>query len=144
LGVTVAALVTAASPLAAQKAGIGFGASIGANATMTPLNRVGVGASAQLGFRSLYTSAPLVPSLLLRIFARIGGCHIYSNQDDNVYANDNFLAIYSPKGGDRIIKLPKKATVLNLLDNKTLATGATEFPYTFKQNETILLRLEPQ
>ena len=31
LGVTVAALVTAASPLAAQKAGIGFGASIGAN-----------------------------------------------------------------------------------------------------------------
>ncbi len=30
-GVTVAALATAASPLAAQKAGIGFGASIGAN-----------------------------------------------------------------------------------------------------------------
>ena len=30
-GVTMAALATAASPLAAQKAGLGFGASIGAN-----------------------------------------------------------------------------------------------------------------
>ena len=118
--------------------------AIGAKATMTPLNRTGVGASIKPGFRSIYTAAPLVPSLLLRIFARIGGCHIYTNGDDNVYANDNFLAIYSPKGGQRTIKLPKKSTVLDLLDNKTLATDAAEFAYTFKQNETILLRLEPQ
>lgn len=95
------------------------------------------------GWRSIYSAAPLMPAPLLRELFLTARGHIYSHGNDNVYANENFLAIYSPGGGQRTISLPAKSTLLNLLTGQTLATAATEFPYTFKENETLLLKLDP-
>jgi hypothetical protein len=95
------------------------------------------------GWTSLYSSAPVIPAALLRNIMRDAGVHIYSNSDDVVYANSTALCIYSPSGGMRTVKLPGKLKVTNLLENRVLADGASEFLYTFKENESILVALDP-
>ncbi len=109
------------------------------------INKPGLVAIDQPGFDwvSIYSAAPIVPAPLLRNIAQLAHVHIYSDANDNVYANDNFLAIYSPNGGDRTIKLPKKSAVIDLLTNQPVGTALTEFPLKLQPNETVLFRLDP-
>ncbi len=95
------------------------------------------------GWTSVYSSAPILPSALIRNILRESGGHIYSTGNDVVSANNTSLAIYSPHGGMRTIKLPKKLKVTNLLTNQVLADGASEFPITLQKNESVLFLLEP-
>lgn len=94
------------------------------------------------GWRSIYSAAPIVPSALLRGIARAAGVHVYSDADDVVTANENFLCLYAPKGGTRTVRLPRRATVVDLLDGRTLAREATEFPLEMAPNTAVLLKLE--
>ncbi|MBE0675566.1 MAG: carbohydrate-binding family 9-like protein, partial [Bacteroidales bacterium] len=95
------------------------------------------------GWTSVYSSAPILPASLLRNILRESGGHIYTSGNDVVTANKTSLCIYSPSGGMRMVKLPERAKVTDLIENKVLADGATEFPVTFTRNSTILLSLEP-
>jgi hypothetical protein len=90
---------------------------------------------------SIYSSAPILPASLLRNIASAAGCHIYSDGPDVVYANREFLGMYSPDGGKRTIKLREPSDVLNLLTNETVATGASEFSMTLDPNTTVLLKV---
>ena len=97
----------------------------------------------QDGWISVYSSAPILPAPLLRNIARAAGCHIYSDANDVVYANKNFLCLYAPAGGSRKVSLPAKSKVTDLLENKVLADGVTEFPLELAPNTAVLLKLEP-
>jgi hypothetical protein len=97
----------------------------------------------QSGWTSVYSAAPIVPAPLLRNLAHEAGCHIYSDANDVVYANKNFLCIYAPGGGVRTVQLPQKSRVTDLLENKPVADAVKEFPLTLSTNGAVLLRLEP-
>jgi Beta-galactosidase len=97
----------------------------------------------QDGWISVYSSAPILPAPLLRNIARAAGCHIYSDANDVVYANKNFLCLYAPGGGSRQVKLLAKSKVTDLLENKLLADGVSEFPLELAPNTAVLLKLEP-
>jgi hypothetical protein len=62
------------------------------------LDKPGLVVKEQRGWTSVYSSALILPAALLRNSARAAGCHIYDEDHDVVYANRNFLAIYSPSG----------------------------------------------
>jgi len=94
------------------------------------------------GWTSVYSSAPILPAALLRSIARAAGCHIYSNVDDVVSANRKILSIYAPGGGTRTIHLPQKSKVVDLLDNRVIVEGASEFPLTLEPNDSVLLAIE--
>jgi beta-galactosidase len=94
------------------------------------------------GWISVYSSAPILPAALLRNVARATGCHIYSDANDVVYANRNFLCVYAPGGGTRTIHLPHKAKVIDLLENRTVAGQAAEFPLTLEANSSVLFSIE--
>lgn len=94
------------------------------------------------GWTSVYSSAPILPAALLRNIIRQAGGHIYSNSNDVISANTSSLSIYSPNGGMRTIKLPKKLKVTDLLENRVLADGAIEFPVTMEKNGSKLFLLE--
>jgi hypothetical protein len=85
--------------------------------------------------------APIFPASLLRNIARAAACHIYSDGRDVVYANPEFLGVYSPDGGKRTIQLREPSDVLNLLTNETVATGASEFSMTLDPNTMLLLKV---
>jgi hypothetical protein len=106
------------------------------------LERPGLLVKEQEGWTSVYSSAPILPAALLRNIARAAGCHIYSDANDVVYANRNFLTIYSPSGGTRTIRLPRTARVVDLMEGGTLSEGKTEFSLTMPPNTARLLALE--
>ena len=95
------------------------------------------------GWTSIYSSAPILPAALLRNIARAAGCHIYSDGGDVVYANREFLGVYSPAGGSRTIHLPERSDVTDLLTDKILRKTCAEFPVELPPNTTLLLKLEP-
>jgi hypothetical protein len=106
------------------------------------INKPGLIVKKQAGWTSVYSSAPILPAALLRNIARAAGCHIYSDAGDVVCANRNFLGIYAPGGGSRIVRLPRQSRVLDLLENRILADGVTEFPLKLAPNNSVLLKLE--
>jgi hypothetical protein len=106
------------------------------------LDKPGLVVKKQAGWTSVYSSAPIVPAALIRNIARAAGCHIYSDAGDVVSANRAILSLYAPAGGTRTVHLPSKSRVIDLLENRTIAEGVTEFPLTLAPNATVLLGLE--
>jgi hypothetical protein len=106
------------------------------------VNKTGFAGKPVDGWNSFYSAVPIVPAPVLRFMAYSAGCHIYDDGGDVVSANANFLSIYSPTGGERTIQLPKKSRVIDLLADKVVAEGVTEFPLKLAANESVLYRLE--
>ena len=106
------------------------------------INRPGLVVKQVNGFRSIFSGAPILPSSLLRGIAREAGVHIYSDADDVVTANRNFLCIYAPKGGKRTVRLPERATVVDMIDGRMLAREVVEFELELAENTGVLLKLE--
>ncbi len=106
------------------------------------LDKPGLVVKKQPGWTSVYSSAPILPATLLRNIARAAGCHIYSEANDVVYANRNFLCIYAPGGSTRTIHLPEESRVVDLLENRIVSEGTKEFPLTMAPNSTVLLGIE--
>jgi hypothetical protein len=109
--------------------------------TLAGINKPGLVVKKVGNWTSIYSSAPILPAALLRNIAQAAGCHIYSNGGDVVYADKEFLGIYSPSGGHRTIHLPERADVIDLLDSKVLARNAMKFDVDLKPNTTLLLKL---
>jgi hypothetical protein len=106
------------------------------------LDKPGLVVKKQDGWTSVYSSAPILPAVLLREIARAAGCHIYSDAGDVVVANRKLLSIYAPAGGTRMVRLPQRSTVVDLLENRTLADKVKEFPLVMAPNSTVLLAIE--
>jgi hypothetical protein len=106
------------------------------------LDRPGLVVKRQSGWTSVYSSAPILPAELLRSIAREADCHIYSDANDVVYANKEFLCIYAPGGGKRTIRLPERRRVVDALENRVLSSRAKELPLELPANTAILLRFE--
>ncbi len=106
------------------------------------LDKPGLLVKPQDGWASVYSSAPILPAALLRSIARVAGCHIYTDTGDIVYANENFLALYAVTGGDKLIRLPRQAKVVDVLDNRTVSARASSFPLKMEANSARILSLE--
>jgi hypothetical protein len=105
------------------------------------IDKPGLVVKKQAGWTSVYSGAPIVPAALIRNIARAAGCHIYSDANDVVYASRSVLGVYAPAGGTRTIRLPRKARVVDLLENRVVSDGAEQFPLTMAANSTALLAL---
>lgn len=71
---------------------------------------------------SILVSTPRTPAKVLRSIAKQAGVHIYSDQSDTVYANDNLLAVHTDnKGGKRSFTLPRPARVVELFSGRVVS-----------------------
>lgn len=112
--------------------------------TLAGVNKPGLVVKKMAGWTSIYSSAPILPAALLRSIARAAGCHIYSDGGDVVYANREFLGIYSPAGGKRTVHLPQRSDATDLLSDKVLAQDASEFSVELPPNTTLLVKVTPK
>jgi len=60
---------------------------------------------------------PPIPWKVIQYLAAKSGVHIYSDAGDIVYANQSYLSIRAAKPGKRLIQLPVKSGLLELLDS---------------------------
>lgn len=90
----------------------------------------------------LISSAPAIPSKILRECAIRAGVHIYSHHNDFVCSGGDFLMIYSKEKGFKKIKLPTSATsVTDLLSNENIMIESKIFELNMQSNSTVLLKI---
>jgi len=77
----------------------------------------------------------------LRNLARFAGCHIYSDHDDVVYANQGFLALHTLAAGERRVALPRTAAAFDVFTGLQVAARATSFSAKLGAEETMIYEL---
>lgn len=70
------------------------------------------------GWTSVYVSAPMLTSVILKNICRAAGLHIYSEHDDVIYPGKSFLMLHTLEGGEKIINLPSPVDVYECWDNR--------------------------
>jgi len=90
---------------------------------------------------SVHSAAPVLPAKLLRNLASAAGAHLYVDSDDAIYANRSLLSLTVDAPGPRTVRLPKAATVEDLLTGGTVATNALQFETEMPAKSTRLWRL---
>ena len=78
-------------------------------------------------WRSVWCGVPNLPAPLLRGIARWVGVHIYSDQNDVVYASHSLLAIHARHSGERDVRLPKECDVVDAFTGEVVARKARQF-----------------
>ncbi|MET3870732.1 hypothetical protein [Puniceicoccus vermicola] len=90
---------------------------------------------------SVYTAAVPVPGALIREFARHGGAHIYSEENDVILASKHFLGVHATRAGTRVIRLPERCDVHDVVKNEEIAVDADHLTLTITPPETRVFRL---
>jgi hypothetical protein len=92
-------------------------------------------------FNSIHIGTLIAPTELLRNIARKAGVHIYSDKNDVVEADEEFLSITARDEGEREVKL-KKATVEDALTGEVLGKSIDRFKIYMRKGETRLFLLK--
>ena len=94
-------------------------------------------------WRSVTSAAPNLPASVLRSVARFAGVHIYSDAGDVLYANRSLLGIHTLAGGQRLIRLPRRApAVIDMFSGATVARDTAEFTVELEPRSTALFGLD--
>jgi len=105
-------------------------------------NLTGLATKKTGGFRSIYSSAALLPAALLRHFARDSGVHVYTDSGDAFYANRHYVCINARGDGERTIVLPKRSRVLDVRSGTVLAEATDRIVLPLKDKQTALLAID--
>jgi len=112
----------------------------------------GISVTARNGWTSVYSYDYKLfnPWELTQIASR-AGVHFYVKADKRtdeftpVFANERFLAVHSKAGGEKTIRLPRKAScVTDLLTDTVIARDADRFTTTFSTPDTRLFGLSDE
>lgn len=85
---------------------------------------VGLARKRHQGWTSVFSSAPCLPTSLLRELLRQAGVHVYAEGGDVIYANRSMLAISASSAGAKTLTLPRPGALVDVLDGTTLETDA--------------------
>jgi hypothetical protein len=88
-----------------------------------------------------YSSIPNIPAEILRKIYKLSGVHLYIETNDVIYANHNYVAIHSSFASQKIIKLPEKRKVVELIDNGIKENLTDEISFYMEKYQTRLFRI---
>lgn len=91
------------------------------------INRPGFVVKDMGTWKSIYVASPMISSKILRNICRYAGMHIYLDTDDLVYANRHFIVVHTKKQGEKTIKLPVKADVYEIFENRLIGKNINQF-----------------
>ncbi len=100
------------------------------------VNRPGLFVNNRGTHKVAWTSALPMPAGLLRELARWGGCHVWCEEDDVVYASDTVAAIHTVKAGPRRLALPTARPVWDLLSGEKLGESLSAIDLELATPET--------
>ena len=88
---------------------------------------------------SIFVGAPGLTSELLRMAARAGGAHLFTETDCNIYGNGRFLAVHASQDGPLTLDVGKATDVSDLLTGAKLGVGP-RLSLPIKRGETRVLK----
>ncbi|WP_391572540.1 DUF4082 domain-containing protein [Cohnella sp.] len=96
---------------------------------------------------SIFSASGSLPAGLIRSIAvNVGGAHSYYNEgNDNVRTDGKIIMMHASVGnsGIKTIYLPRPSRVVDLIANRTVATGATSFSFYLGETRTALYNILP-
>ena len=96
------------------------------------------------GFTSIYYGSKCIRCDVLKEVARFAGCHIFSESDDVVYINNNYIGFHASKSGKKKLSFPRKVSPYEVYEEKYYARGVTELEFDVYVGETKMFRLVPE
>ncbi len=110
--------------------------------TNVETGKPGLGIKKMDGWTSIYSTAPCLTSDMLRNLLKMNGCHVYSeNNDDIIYNNNHYVALHSGEGGKKTITLPENHSVYDVYAEKFISMDTARFSYTAEPCDTHIFRL---
>jgi hypothetical protein len=92
---------------------------------------------------SVYSAAPALPPGVLREMARYAGVHIYSESEDVLYADHNYVALHTVRAGLKTIRLPHRAEVWEVFSDRQVGRDCSEFTDLMEAGSTHLYYYGP-
>jgi len=93
-------------------------------------------------YAAIFTTAVPLPADLWRNIARYAGAHVYTESNDVFLADSSVVALHSLKSGKKIVALPGKRRVTDLVSGQRYSNGASEIVFDLKAPETRVFLLE--
>lgn len=93
------------------------------------------------GFTSVYCGTKVVRADVIRSIARYAGCHIWSDSDDVLFENKNYVTIHASSAGKKTIRLPKKCTPYELYERKNYGENTDTIECDMYFGETKMFRV---
>jgi len=94
------------------------------------------------GFTSIYCGSKFLSADVIKEIARFAGCHIYSDTDDVLYANNDYVAIHAAKSGIKTINLPKEASAYEVYEERYYSKDSKTITFDMLKGETKMFRID--
>ena len=94
------------------------------------------------GYTSVFYGSKCIKSETVRALAKFAGCHIYSDSDDVLYANNNFVTFHSSSDGKKKVKFNRPVSPFEVYEEKYYGEGVTEIEFDTYLGETKMWRLD--
>lgn len=88
------------------------------------------------GFRSVYCTTAVIRSEIVASLAQWAGCHLYSKDDDVLYANDHFVAVHAKDDGRRTIHFPVPCSPFEVYEKSYYGHNITELTLDMQLGDT--------
>ncbi len=93
-------------------------------------------------FTSIACGSKYLGADIVRAIARFAGCHIYTEENDVLYANKSFITFHAATGGEKTIRLPEAASAYELYERKYYSKSSREIHFKLKKGQTLMFRLD--
>ncbi len=93
------------------------------------------------GYTSVYYASKFIKSDVVRELARYAGCHIYTDSDEVVYANTNYVTFHADSTGKKKLYFQRPVSPYEVYEKKFYGHGVTEFEFDAYLGETKMFRL---
>lgn len=93
-------------------------------------------------FTSVYYGSKNIDCNTIRSLAKFAGCHIYSDSNDVVYANDNYVTIHASESGAKTIRFKQKSNIYEVYENKCYGKNVDEITFDMVFGQTKTFRID--
>ncbi|MFI4913097.1 MAG: hypothetical protein ACIAQZ_15670 [Sedimentisphaeraceae bacterium JB056] len=87
-------------------------------------------------WKSVYSATSGIPTEILRKIYTDAGVHVYSETNDVLNANDNWIMIHGTANHTNQIKLPRKSDVFDVINNAYIGKNISDFSIATTEGKT--------
>ena len=93
------------------------------------------------GWISVLYGSKIITADFIKEIARSAGCHIYSENDDVLFANKNFVTIHASSSGKKLLRFKETCSPFELYEEKYYGTNVKEIEFDMNFGETKMFYL---
>lgn len=93
-------------------------------------------------WKSVWVGAYTISAPVLRGILRYAGVHTYDDAEDIIYANRNWLAVHFARDGERTVRLPGRADVVDAWTGQPVGRGESSSRVKARRGQTHIFRLK--